>query len=745
MRYFSVLFLLSCVVSVRAGVVVRVGGVDGLPSLVAARDKVRELPRGEAITVEIAPGHYAVTEALELDARDSGREGAPVTWRAARPGTVVFDGAQRLSLAKARRCEPAEAVRRLCPAARSAVLVMPVEDVGMQEVLERPSPLGCLIMQGDELLRVARFPNKGFAHAREEVIHDGGTRWETHPVTGTWDRPNGGMFTLREKPAGTWQQWADEVAVHRRALATGYLSSQWMRETATLRTVWPERGAIRFVNKTRYGLEEMITKFQSRQTYVHLLCELDSPGEWYYDVGARQFYLWPAEPVTAASTLMVGAAEGFLEMGNVSHVRFAGCTVQGIARGACFVVGGAHNEINGCTVRDCLATAFSVQGMHNTVQGCDAYDVAAFARVDGGRATQSQITPGNNRLMNCHFYLDKLDGVAAGVGISGVGNHLIGNLMHNLGGQAIVFSGNDHRIERNEVFNVGFEEGDGAAIYSGAQFWGYGTRLQHNFIHHVMNTDGLMTRAGIMLDDHDSGREIVENIFYKAGHGALAVNGGTGHVIRRNIFMEGNMGVWVRILGNPQERIDMEPKFASGAMRRGDKHDYVWRCEQVVGPQGWNKGIWKEKYPVFATVMNQVGEHGRFWPIENDVDGNLGSRMVEALVFRHPKIAESRLVFKNTREIDPAAVFVDAAALDFRWKGPREDWMPAIPVGEIGLSLDAHRRSMPDKAAYRRLVSSHFAGRAACNRRAKYNFERVNELIYWNSGALLRSGAVLTH
>lgn len=81
----------------------------------------------------------------------------------------------------------------------------------------------------------------------------------------------------------------------------------------------------------------------------------------------------------------------------------------------------------------------------------------------------------------------------------------------------------------------------------------------------------------------DSGYEIIENIFYKTGFGSLAINGGNEHKIHGNVFMKGNYGVWVRIIGYLKKRVADLPKFASVELRRGDKHDYIWRCEQVVG------------------------------------------------------------------------------------------------------------------------------------------------------------------
>ncbi|MEM6259873.1 MAG: right-handed parallel beta-helix repeat-containing protein [Planctomycetota bacterium] len=746
LKYTLILLTLLCITTeARAEPrhTLRVGPGD-FKTLEAARDHARSLSKDRPVDIEIAEGVYRFDRPLVLKSRDSGTPDHPITYRAEPGARVVFDGSVQISITNATVVKDPDKLKQLSEAARGNVVAIPVDDARLIKLLSTTNPVGVPLLLGDDLQTPSRFPNIGFAHAKELIVEDEGTRWQTDPVQGTFDKPNGAVYTLREAPAGTWQQWAQEIKAKRRAICTGYLSAQWYRETKRLHSVDPAQKRIRFLDQTRYGLKEMVEKFQSRQSFMYLLCEIDSPGEWYFDVQESKLYLWPTQPITPKSRLVAAAAGGFLLIDGASHVRVEGLTIQGVAKADAIVHirRGEHNTIAGCTIRNSTANAINLAGSHNTVHGCDIYDVTGFARLAGGRATPEAIRPGNNTISNCHFFLDKFRAVAPTVGISGVGQVFRNNLIHNLPGQAIVFRGNDHRIERNELFNIGFEEGDGAAIYSGAEFWGYGTRLKHNFLHHIMSTDGLMTRSGMMLDDHDSGREIIENIFYKTGHGSLAINGGTGLKVHRNVFMNGNFGVWVRIIGNVRGRMQMQAKFDAGELPRGDKHDYIWRCERVAGKDGWNNEPWKSRYPVFATVMNQTGEHGRFWPIENDVDGNLGHAMEKGLTYRHPMIKEDRLVFKNTREIDPAALYTNTDALDFTYKVPREAWMPDIPFGQIGLYLDDHRTAMPDKAKYRPMVRAYFADRRSCDRNAKYDFDNVNHTIYWNSGTLLKTVTV---
>ncbi|MBK1835093.1 right-handed parallel beta-helix repeat-containing protein [Roseibacillus ishigakijimensis] len=734
MKSTILFFLLSPLTLVPLSAQFQVGS-ESYPTLAEVRDQVRALPKDEPVTITVAAGRYELTEPVRFTAADSGRPEAPITYRA--EGEVVFDGSVPLSLQGWETVAGEEELARLSEAARGQVVKVAVREEQAHQLLRQASPSRTLVMQDAELLRLSRFPNVGFAHAKELLEADEGTRFQIKPVMGTWEEPKGPLFTLREEPAGTWQQWAREVESTRRVMASGYLSAQWYRSSQRLRSVDAETGAIRFVQQTRYGLEEMVHQFQSRQAFYHLLCEIDEPGEWYYDHESREFYFWPVAPVGEETRLSFSAGEGFLHLDGASHLRFEGFSARGFAQGEIVrISGGEDNEVRAGQFFQSTATALSVAGKNNRVRGCDVFDVTRFARLAGGVASSAEITPGGNVIANCHFYLDALAGASPSVGISGVGQIFRNNLIHNIPGQAVVFRGNDHLIERNEFFNIGFEEGDGATIYTGAEFWGYGVKLRHNFLHHIMSTDGLMTRSGIMLDDHHSGTEVLENIFYKTGHGSLAINGGTGLTVHGNIFLNGNHGVWVRIIGDVKGRIANLAKFETGELKRGDKHDYIWRTEQVVGENGWNKEPWT-KYPTFAKVMNQPNER-RFFPIEIDVRDTLGANMSEGLTYRHPQIPAEWLTFHGTREIDPQQVFQNPEALDFRYRAESAEGMPAIPFPEIGLVLDDSRRAMPEKAAYRQVVREHFRGRPSCDRRAKYDFDKVNETIYWNSGRVLQ-------
>jgi hypothetical protein len=374
--------------------------------------------------------------------------------------------------------------------------------------------------------------------------------------------------------------------------------------------------------------------------------------------------------------------------------------------------------------------------------GCDLYDLGGHLTLAGGDL--KTLTPAGNYARNNHFTQVESRDLYGRVRIRGVGNLYQNNLLHNFVGQPITVGGNDHVFERNEIFNVGIEEGDGGAVYSGAQMWSYGNVFRHNLLHHLMCVPQAHPRGGIYPDDLDAGDTIVENVFYKAAHRAVLLNGGAANVVKHNIFINGHIGVynteaWAKGL------IEAAPKYDSGELKRGDKMDHIWRTEQVVGREGWNIAPWSTRYPLFKKVMNQPVR--RYYPIENTVSHNLFCGNHQNTAFRrgwHDKKLASIEDVDYIEAVDnrntPLDVFVDPTCLDFRFKeGERPAGFPEIPFDQIGLCVDQYRARVPDKAAYRQQLAGEWRDRKSYDDAARYDPATVTELIYFNTGRLVFS------
>ena len=348
--------------------------------------------------------------------------------------------------------------------------------------------------------------------------------------------------------------------------------------------------------------------------------------------------------------------------------------------------------------------------MYNGATGCDLVDLSSHTRISGGKRSPSEITPAHNFVKNCHMYQVKFTHEKVGISLSGVGNTFSHNLIHNSIGQAMMINGNDHIIELNEFFNIGYDEGDGGAMYAGADLAGYGTTYRYNFIHHLIHVPGKVSRAGIHLDDNQAGAILIGNVFFKSAEKGIFMNGGSGHVILDNVFLEGSLGIYNVGVG---AALTYERQNAITADKNhnlhGNKEDYVGRAEKIVGKDGWNNEPWLTKYPRFALVMNDKGENGRLWPIRNLLDGNMyyaNGRGDHAVWSRFSPESEAKSQIRNEKTISPD-YFIDYDSMNFRFKEDLDD-VPQIPFEEMGRYLDKYRKSMPDKEHYRKEVREFF-------------------------------------
>src|SRR6266851_8607022 len=119
--------------------------------------------------------------------------------------------------------------------------------------------------------------------------------------------------------------------------------------------------------------------------------------------------------------------------------------------------------------------------------------------------------------------------------LDGVGLRASHNLIHDHPHCAILFGGNDHLIEFNEIHHIALETGDVGAIYTGRDYTFRGNRIRHNYIHH---TGGVgMGSMGVYMDDCVSGTEVFGNVFFKV-HWAMFIGGGRDHRVENNLFVD---------------------------------------------------------------------------------------------------------------------------------------------------------------------------------------------------------------
>jgi len=629
-------------------------GTDGpFATLERARDEIRKMekmPEG-GVTVELRGGIYQREQPFELKAEDSGSEDAPVVYRARQGEEVRLVGGKMVTGFKP--VIDQAILKRLSPEARGKVLQADLGALGITDFGEVKGG-GLELFFEDKPMMLARWPNEEFVRIADLV---GGAPVD---VRGTKGDKIGKFFYEGDRP----KRWDEEndVWVH------GYWFWDWSDQRHKVESIDTERRIISVVPPYHgYG-------YRKGQWFygLNILAELDLPGEWYLDRETGILYFWPPTPIEQGNPT-VSVIQTLVTMEDVAHVTFRGLTFEAARGTAVTISGGTRNRIAGCTLRNLGSWAVSISGgTHNGVIGCNVYGTGngGIALRGGDRET---LTPAGHYAENNHIHhygrWNRMYQPA--VSISGVGNRVSHNLMHNAPHQAISFSGNDHLIEFNEIHSVCYESNDAGAMYSGRDWTMQGTMIRHNFLHHISGFEGRGC-VGVYLDDMFCGTTIYGNLFYRVTRAAF-IGGGRDCIVENNIFVD----------CNPALHID------SRAMGWAGYHVNTTMTERLLA-MPYQETLWVERYPKLVNIL----EDEPAAPKGNIVARNISQGGKWDGVQEQ---ARGYVTFEDNL-VDEDLRFVEEPPKNFQLRDDSPAYklgFKPIPIEKIGLYKDELRASWP--------------------------------------------------
>lgn len=689
-----------------------------LHSLNAARDRLRvQDPKGG--TIWLKGGRYHLTEVFELMQADSGTAEHPLVLRAMPGEEVILGSGIGLDVSRFKCVTDDKTLERLKSEARGNVWAIDLSGTALARLYPAPDRFGMfhdhgwielprlgrpqysMLSWNGHLLQLAQWPNRGYGHIGK-VIEAGPITRFLKPGEGapevTEGKPIGGTFTLHEPV--DMDAWQRELTRSADLRVEGYFHNDWYFQQERMGAI--QDGVFQLLGHTRYGLRQKPKMIPRRIRALNLLCELDQPGEWYYDPIDQKFYLWPIATLDASVSLTMMGGDTLVRLSDTQHVVFRDLIFENGGDLGLDIVGGSHNLVAGCTFRNFIGQGVRIDGgTHHTIQACDFYGLYQAFTVKGGE--RRTLTPCGHEVVNCHVYNCRQRGYGM-VNIQGVGIRLAHSLFHDMNGAVRYQHCNDFVMEYCEFYNMGWEMGDWNVAYLGADWASYGNVLRYNFVHHLMEMPGAYPVKAFRNDDGGAGVTFFGNVFYKSGRGVIGF-GGPGQTFSNNIIVGSPIGSGFSKAMTTEE---IAKKWASlapydiGELKRGDKSDYLWNCEQICGKFGWTRAPWKEKYPTFTAVMN----NGNPWGVEycrfekNYVTGL--SRYLDRHI-QEVKGVSKTCTYEPAQEIDPAAAFVDLEHMNFSFKTSFE-LMPGfetINFAKIGLIRDEYRTNPPDKDAYR--------------------------------------------
>jgi hypothetical protein len=266
--------------------------------------------------------------------------------------------------------------------------------------------------------------------------------------------------------------------------------------------------------------------------------------------------------------------------------------------------GGSDNTLYGCTLRNAGNNGAMVSGVNNGLERCEIYQTGdRGAGISGG--VRASLTEAHNFVKNCHIHhFGRWSWTyKPAVSLSGAGHDVVHNWMHDAPHSAILYSGNEHNIELNDIHDVCRFSSDAGAVYAGRD-WGYrGNLIRFNFIHHVQTWFEGYGVHGVYMDDCLSGIHVVGNVFYRVSGHAIQHGGG------RDVTMENN------IMARCGDALSADSR---GISRINNTPGDSWNMLERLTRDGilYQQDPWASAYPRLAAIPNdwaQVSDPGALW------------------------------------------------------------------------------------------------------------------------------------
>ena len=684
MRSGVLVLLVWTIAAVGAEVHVAPRGNDAGPGTAAqpfatiqhARDALRQAgPAGS--TVVIHAGTYFLPEPLELGAEDSGKPGAPVVYRA--DGDVWLSGALPIPRDALQPVTDAGLLKRIDPAARQQVrqfaltpeqvaALVPVWPDAWWTFGKTVNALNELFC-GAQRLPMARWPNDDYT-TFGDIIEPADQEGETPSFHYLGDRP---------------ARWA--TAVGDGLWLYGYWRRGYRAEFVKVKSLDPATKTIELAE--RHSLGNLETGGASRYCAMHVLEELDAPGEWYLDRGKGLLLVWPPEGDAPLSFSI--NADAVIHTTDASYVEFRGLGIEGAAGCGVRIDEGSDCHVVGCEIRNVGEWGLDVTGDRQQILGCDIHDTGDKA-IQLKSGDRYKLVRGDSVIDNCWLHHTNRI-VRAGsqtVSLDGVGNRLSHCAIHDTGYIAIRFAGNDHVLEYNHLFRTNTESAEGGVFYTGRDWTSRGTAVRYNFIHHVQDSvEGAGSSTRFMhLDDSAPGIELYGNVCYRMG-GGISICGGAANLVHDNLFVECAWGVDIGPRG-----ADMFDSDGHGGYTINDTRGWS-TLATLLERYHWNQPPYSTHYPKLGEMFKQDPIAAPWFNVvERNVMVDCGAGIRESGMQPGWSTVED-----NWEGDEPGFVEPDHTKLDFRLKpdaAPLKDvgYQPP-PLEQIGLYKSADRRSWP--------------------------------------------------
>ena len=458
--------------------------------------------------VYLRAGAYHLDTPLCFGPEDSGTPEGPVVWQAYHNEAVGFSGSRVLTSFET------------------------VSEGLVQCPWEGPEPVDALYFDGERQIP-ARWPN------RTQDVFPGG-EWAFTGANTTGDDPQ--SFVFNNPRPKTWASWEGvQISI--------WPNYNWWQTIVPVAAYDAETGMVSLAEALPYTIQP-----GRRFFFQHVREELDAPGEWYYDAAEKKILFRPTAPLEGMHAC-VPVLENAIVFENARHINFIGFHIRA-TRGDAVVLNNAQECLFAKnTIENTGGFGVVVRGGKKVrVVGNDICHTGAGGIILSG-GDRPSLTPARHQAVNnhIHHFGEILQTYQTAVNVSGVGNLVSHNLIHDAPHIGILLGGNDHLIEFNEIHHVCMEGSDNGGFYMGRDWTQRGNVIQYNKFHDIYGFGVVKREAdgqtvyqyerphqawGIYLDDCSSGTKIHGNIFYRVPLCGVMIGGGRDNAVYNNVFVD---------------------------------------------------------------------------------------------------------------------------------------------------------------------------------------------------------------
>lgn len=407
------------------------------------------------------------------------------------------------------------------------------------------------------------------------------------------------------------EKWKNATDAH----VFGNLAWGWTTSWYELSNVLPDKNAITIKGELLF---DKVT--EGYPWFIeNLIEELDAPGEYYLDRKTGILYVYPLGNIN--NTTIEYSVDNSSNFDNNSAQKIIGIDVGNNLRienleisnsvGAGITMNYGQVTIKNCKLINLFSGFTSWAAKNAEISGCEIANTKSYAVVmaGGDRAT---LTPSDSKVSNNYIHKNQLCSRLGGaVIINGCGITLSNNLICDLPHWAVQYGGNDHIIEKNEVYACILESADAGVFYCGRDLTLYGNVLQNNYVHDIRRFDG---ETGILVfyqDDMASGITVRNNILQRVTGGILN-GGGWNNTLTGNVIIDGFANSALAPL------CDARGYGTHGEALRTD----FWNSSegQSVAAIPYESESWLNKYP---QVKAHVDAEERHIPFNTTVTNNI--------------------------------------------------------------------------------------------------------------------------